>query len=420
MTVLIKSAKVIAPDSAFHQKTVNILIADGKLKKISESPIASSADRVIEGEGLGVSKGWFDSSVSFGEPGYEERETIANGLLTAAKSGFSVIALNPETSPVIDHHSAVDFLKHKAESHATALYPIGALTQGSQGEGLAELFDMSRAGAVAFGDYKRAMRNPNLLKIALQYAQGFDGLVQSFPLDEQLAKSGLVNEGPVSTTLGLKGIPTFTEEVQIARDLRILEYTGGKLHIPTITTAKSVALITAAKKKGLDVTCSVAIHNLFFTDEVLKEFDARYKVMPPLRCEHDRCALVEAVKNDLIDMVTADHQPVNAELKKLDFAHAAYGSIGLESAFGALNTLFGLEKSIALLTAGRRRFKIAEPEIKEGETADLSLFKAKENYTFKKNNIHSTSTNAIFLGQELKGQALGVYANQKLIITGDE
>src|SRR5699024_5208868 len=214
--------------------------------------------------------------------------------------------------------------------------------------------------------------------------------------------------------------PAFTEEVQVGRDLKILEYTGGKLHIPTITTAKSVALIAEAKKKGLDVTCSVAIHNLFFTDEVLKEFDAAYKVMPPLRSEHDRSALVEAVKEGLIDMVTTDHQPINTELKTLDFAHAAYGTIGLESAFGALNTLFGLEKSIALLTAGRGRITLAETQLEEGEVADISLFKADENYTFTKHNIHSTSTNAIFLGQALKGKALGVYANQKLILTGDE
>lgn len=415
MKVLIKTAKVIAPESPFHQKTVDILIDNGKISKIG-TDIKTNVDQEFTADNLHVSTGWFDSSVSFGEPGYEERETLENGLLTAAKSGFSAIALNPDMNPVSDQHSAIDFLKNKATNSATKLYPIGALTQKSEGEELAEMYDMFLAGAVAFGDYKKSVQNTNLLKIALQYAQGFDGLVQAFPNEHTLSKNGVMNEGKVSASLGLKGIPTFVEELQISRDLAVLEYTGGKLHIPTISTVKSVELIEEAKKKGLDVSCSVAIHNLFFTDDSLCEFDSVFKVIPPLRTEKDRKALVEAVKNNVIDMVTSDHRPLDIENKKLEFEHAEFGSLGLESAFGALNKVFGTQKSIALLTRGRERFKIQPPKIEEGKEANLTLFDPLKIYSFKEKDIYSSTKNSMFLSTELQGKALGIFANNRLIL----
>jgi len=197
---------------------------------------------------------------------------------------------------------------------------------------------------------------PNLLKIALQYASTFDGLVLSFPQDNNIAASGVMNEEETSTTIGLKGIPSLAEELQVARDLHLLEYTKGKLHIPTISTAGSVALIREAKRKKLNVSCSVTIHNLFFTDKELEGFDTNFKVLPPLRSKKDIDALISAVKDGTIDMVTSDHNPIDIEHKKVEFDHAAYGCIGLESAFGALQTIFSLKKTIELLTKGKQRF----------------------------------------------------------------
>ncbi|WP_335965265.1 dihydroorotase [Galbibacter sp. PAP.153] len=416
MNILVKSAKIVAPNSDYHLQTKDILIEDGIIKKIEDQLKSPKNTKVIDVKGLHVSEGWFDSSVSFGEPGHEERETIENGLKTAALSGFTAVAVNPNTHPVADTNADIGFLKAKASGKPTALYPIGALTVNSESVDLAELFDMKNAGAVAFGDYQKAITNPNLLKIALQYAQNFDGLVISFPQENKIAGKGVVNEEAAGTKLGLKGIPALAEELQIARDLFILEYTGGKLHIPTISTAKSVALIKEAKKKGLDVSCSVAVHNLFLTDDALTEFDTNYKVLPPLRTANDTKALLKALKDGVIDFVTSDHNPIDVENKKVEFDHALYGSIGLESAFGALQKVVPLETAIKSLTQGKIRFGIKGEGFKPGVKADLTLFDPNKTYVFKNQNIHSTSKNSAFIGQSLKGLALGIIANGQLIL----
>ncbi|MBZ9629828.1 dihydroorotase [Salegentibacter sp. LM13S] len=407
MKLLLKSATILDKHSAYNNKKLDILIENGIIKKIGED-IKSKVDKVITEKNLHVSRGWFDSSVSFGEPGFEERETISNGLDTAAKSGFTSIALNPNTYPIIDNNGAITSVKSKAAHHPVKMFPTGALTIKSEGVDLAELFDMKQGGAIAFGDYKRAVRNPNLLKIALQYAQNFNALVQSFPQEDRIAGKGMVNEEQNSTSLGLKGIPNLAEELQITRDLYLLEYTGGKLHIPTISTKKSVDLIKEAKKKGLDVSCSVAIHNLIFTDELLQDFDTNAKVLPPLRTKKDIKALIKGLKDGTIDMVTSDHTPIDTEHKKVEFDNALYGTIGLESAFGALNMIFSTEEVVEMLSRGKQRFGLEDIEIKEGNPADLSLFIPNEKYEFTEADISSTSKNSIFKGHQLKGKALGI------------
>ncbi|WP_456867146.1 dihydroorotase [Galbibacter sp. BG1] len=416
MNILLKSAKIIAPNSEYHQQIKDILIKDGIISKIDNSIATDKDTKVISYDNLHVSEGWFDSSVSLGEPGHEERETIENGLKTAGLSGFTGIAVNPNAYPIADTNADIGFLKAKASGNATNLYPIGALTIKSESVDLAELFDMKNAGAVAFGDYQQPISNPNLLKIALQYTQNFDGLVLSFPQENKIAGKGIVNEEANGTKLGLKGIPALAEELQIARDLFILEYSGGKLHIPTISTAKSVSLIKDAKAKGLDVTCSVAIHNLILTDDALIEFDTNYKVLPPLRTQKDTEVLIKALKEGIIDFVTSDHNPLDTELKKVEFDHAAYGTIGLESAFGALQTVVSTEKAIELLTSGKLRFGIPSEKIKVGSNANLTLFNPDETYTFENNHILSTSKNSAFLGENLKGKAYGILANNQLLV----
>ncbi|UNY98134.1 dihydroorotase [Zhouia spongiae] len=420
MNTLLKAVKIIDPNGDHHLKTKDILIENGIISKIEDKIEIKDNIKLVEIENLHVSQGWFDSSVSFGEPGFEERETIGNGLRTAAKSGFTSVAVNPNSNPVIDSNADIGFLKAKAFGNAVDLYPVGALTVNSEGVDLAELFDMKNAGAVAFGDYQKSVSNANLIKIALQYAQNFEGLILSFPLEKKIAGKGVVNEEVASTKLGLKGIPALAEELNIARDLFILEYTGGKLHIPTISTAKSVQLIKEAKAKGLDVTCSVAIHNLVLTDDILDEFNANYKVLPPLRTKNDVEALIMGVNEGAIDFVTSDHNPIDVEHKKLEFEHALYGSIGLESAFGVLNSIFGTEKTVDLLIKGKKRFGINESGIATGNKADLSLFAPDGVYTFGPEHIQSQSKNSAFLGRKLKGVALGIYNNGQLIINGQE
>ena len=410
MKILIKSARIIDDESPFDNQIMDILIQDGTISRISPSIEAADVDQELEYENLHVSPGWFDSSVNFGEPGFEERETIANGLRVAAMSGFTAVAVNPGNKPVTDNKGAVSFLRQKAAGQPVELYPIGALTLESRGKALAELYDMQQAGATAFGDYKQPVENPNMLKIALQYAQNFGALILSYPQDSAIAGNGQVNEQHNSTLLGLKGIPALAEELQIARDLFILEYTGGKLHIPTISTARAVDLIREAKEKGLDVSCSVSVHNLLFTDDVLKEFDTNAKVLPPLRTRGDIKALIGGIKDGTIDMVTTDHTPIDIENKKTEFDNALFGTLGLESAFGALMQVCSLKTAIKALTGGRGRFDIQEPIIEEGSDADLTFFNPEVTYTMNRNQILSSSKNSLFEGLTLKGRVYGVYA----------
>jgi dihydroorotase len=419
MNALIKSATIVDSKSDFHNEKVDILIEKGRITKISKRINNTNNYKEIRLENLHVSQGWFDSSVSFGEPGYEERGTIANGLHTAALSGFTAVALNPNTNPVVDSAPDITFIKTKSSNNATSLFPLGALTQSGNGIDLAELYDMHTAGAIAFYDYQHPIENPNLLKIALQYASNFGGLVCSFPQESKISGLGVVNEHINSTKLGLKGNPALAEELQVARDLFLLEYTQGKLHIPTISTAKSVQLIREAKSKKLDVSCSVAIHNLLLTDDELVDFNTVYKVLPPLRTTTDKEALIEGLKDGTIDMVTSDHNPIDIEGKNIEFDYAKYGTIGLESAFGALQNIFTTKKTIDLLTKGKERFGIGTHTINEGEKAEITLFNPGVSYEFSESNIHSKSKNSLFLGKTLKGKVYGIIANNKICVAND-
>ncbi|ARV14479.1 dihydroorotase [Polaribacter sp. SA4-12] len=417
MTTLIKSATIIDSSSPYHNQQKDILITNGIIGKIADSITTEDNYQVVELDNLHVSCGWFDTSVSFGEPGFEERETIKNGLNVAAKSGFTSVAVNANSNPVIDNKSAVEFLIHKSNGFATNLYPIAALTQKSKGVDMAELYDMQQSGAIAFSDYKKPIENDNLMKVALLYAQNFDGLVFSFPKNNSIAGEGIANEGINSTKLGLKGNPALAEHIQIARDIYLLEYTGGKLHIPTISSAKSVDLIKEAKKKGLQVTCSVSTHHLTLTDDELHGFDSNFKTNPPLRTVADIKALQKGIKSGVIDIITSDHNPIDIEHKKVEFSEAKDGTIGLESAFGAINSVLNLEDFIENITTKPRTiFGIENYTIQENNKAEITLFNPENNYTFTKKDILSTSKNSAFLNKNLKGKAYGIYANNQLII----
>ena len=410
MKILLQKATLIDSKHAFHYSTKDILITNGIITAIEDEIIDETAE-IISYPNLHISRGWFDSSVCFGEPGYEERETLENGLKTAGLSGFTQIAVNPNTNPITDNQSNVCYLKNAGNKTATQIHPIASFSKNQEGKLLTELYDLKQNGAVAFGDYKKAIKNAELLKIALQYAQRFDGLLISHPTDTSIGSQGGVHEGVVSTRNGLSGTPTLSEILQIQRDLAVLEYSGGKLHIPVLSSAAAVELIRKSKKQGLQISCSVALANLVFTEEELSDFNTHFKLDPPLRTDADRTALRQGVIDGTIDMVTSNHEPLNVELKHLEFEYAATGTIGLEAMFGVLCTLFPLEKVIAILTKGKTRFGIENQAIEVGQQANLSLFNPSGNGTLKEEQILSSSKNCTFLNSPTQGTVYGAINN---------
>jgi len=415
MKILLKNATIIDPKGAFHLQEVDVFIQEGKIDSIGTN-LTHEADVTVKKDNLHLSTGWFDSSVCFGEPGLEERETLINGLRTAALSGFTAIALEPETQPTIDSQSAVVQLKNYQSEYPTDIHPIAAFTKGQAGKLMTELFDLQNNGAVAFGDFLRPVENPELLKTALLYAQRFNALILSSPQENRIGGNGVAHEGNSSTQLGLSGIPSLNETLQITRDLHLLSYTGGRLHFPFVSTAEGVELIRSAKKKGLKVSCSVALANLCYTDEALFGFDTRFKVIPPLRTETDRAALKEGLLDGTIDMVSSHHQPLNKELKQVEFEHASPGTIGLEASFNLLNTLFPTQKVIEFLTRGRTTFGLKVTKIEEGQMANLSLFSPNGAGKFTAQDIHSSSQNCAFIGHNTQGKVYGSINGDKIAL----
>ena len=414
MSILIKSAKIFDANSKFNGKILDILIINGKIVEIGKRISKSKSKKIINEKNLCISVGWLDTSVCFGEPGLEERETLSNGAKTAALSGFTDVILNAETDPNLDTKADINYITSKSSEFITNIHPTGCLTKEAKSEKLADLFEMHKSGAIGFYDFKKPLNNPNLLKIALQYVQGFDGLIFSFPFEKSICYDGQIHEGLISTNYGLEGIPALSEEIMLERDLKILEYTGGKMHVPCISTKESVELIKEAKKNNVNVTCSVSINNLFFNDEKVKNFDTRFKVLPPIRSEVHRKALLKGLDDGIIDFVTSDHTPIDIDNKKTDFVNSLFGSTGLESFFGALNSLFSTEKSIDILTKNKNVFGIAENKIEEGEVANLTLFDPNYKYTFTKDHIISKSKNSCFIDSDLTGKSFGTISNNSI------
>jgi dihydroorotase len=410
MSILIKSATIVDSKSNLNFKKKDILIREGIIVDIADT-IVTKTDQIFDFKDLHVSRGWMDTSVSFGEPGYEERENIDNGLLTAASSGFTSILLNPDCYPLVDNHSAVEFLKKKSLKSTTKIYPIANLTSNSDGKNLASLYDMKLAGAVAYGDYKKSITDSSILKISLEYTKTFGGRVISFCQDNFLSQNGVINESIVSTEKGLRGIPDISESINIYRDIEILNYTGGKIHIPYVNTKKGVELIREAKKKKLDITASASLAHIFLSDKDIDDYNTNLKIIPPLRSEMDSNSLKEGLIDGTIDYLTSMHEPLNIDVKKVVFDHAEPGSIGLESVFGLMCNNFTLEKTIDILTRNKSIFEIKNYEIKIGSHADLTLFNPDKTYEFAEDHILSTSKNCAFIGSKLKGIVYGSINN---------
>jgi dihydroorotase len=409
MTILIRNARVIDPRSPHHQAIQDILVSDGVISQVGTG-ITAHADEVLDIPGLHVSPGWVDSFAHASDPGFEFRETLESFSQAAAAGGFTHALLVPNTKPVVQDKSQVMAICNRPLPAPVSLHPIGAISKNTDGKELAEMYDMKASGAVAFSDGLRPVQSAGLLIKALQYVRAFDGVVIQVPDDQSISPHGLVNEGVMSTRLGLAGKPAMAEELMVARDIKLARYAESSLHFTGISSRKSIEYIRRAKESGLRVTASVTPYHLYFTEDDLTGYDTNLKVNPPLRTEADRQALLQAVLDGTIDCVATHHMPLDKDSKICEFEYARPGMTGLETAFGLLGEL-GLEpeKIVDLLSiAPRRIFGLPPSVIGYGHEADLTLFLPGESHIFTETDIRSKSRNTPFVGRSLKGKVAGV------------
>jgi dihydroorotase len=416
MKVLIKKAHIICSTSPFHGQLKDILIVDGKIEKISEN-ITENADEIVANDNLHVSIGWMDIFAHFADPGSEYKETIETGAAAAAAGGFTDVMVLPNTNPVVSSKSQVEYIVQRASTTAVNIYPIASITKNAEGKDLAEMYDMRSSGALAFSDGTHPVQSPGVLLKALQYMLSIDGVIMQLPDDRSIAAHGLMNEGIVSTRLGLPGRPALAEELMIERDIELLRYTNSKLHITGLSTRKGIALVEKAKAEGLKITASVTPHHCFFCDEDLEGYDTNLKVNPPLRTRADMMAIRESISNGTINCIASHHMPQHWDDKTCEFEYAKNGMIGLETLFGVVN---GFEKDIVSLVnkltiAPREIFNIEIPGIKEGANACLTMFDPGQEYIFEASMIKSKSRNSPFIGKTLKGKVIGIINKQKIV-----
>lgn len=417
MTVLIKQANISGSSSPLQGQVKDIFIQDGIIKQIADN-ISGAADITISESNLYVSIGWVDVFSNFADPGYEHRETLETGAAAAAAGGFTDVLITPNTNPTVSGKSVVEYIKQKSQHLAVNIHPIGAVSKNLEGKELSEMYDMHQSGAKAFGDGSLSIQSPGILLKALQYVLPIDATVIQVPDDKSISAHGLMNEGIVSTQLGLPGKAAIAEELMIARDIELLRYTGSKLHITGVSTEKGIALIEEAKKQELRVTCSVTPMHLLFCDEDLKEYDTNLKLNPPLRTASDRAALQKAFKDGIIDCVASHHSPQHWDDKTCEFEYAKNGSESLEAVYGVANQFAKGYHSLVeqMAVAPRKIFGLPVPEIAEGSEALLTLFVPDADYIFEEGMIKSKSKNNPFTDKTLKGKVIGIINKKNLVL----
>ncbi len=419
MSILLRQVKIADPASPFHNKVKDILIKDQQIVSITDH-YDGNADTVFEKAGTVVTPGWVDPFVHFCDPGMENRETLITGANAAQVGGFTTVCTLPNTQPVLDNKTQVTYIKQQNNSLPINIFPIGALSKKIEGKDLAEMIDMYNNGAVAFSDGLQPVQSTLLFLKALQYVKAFDGVVIQMPIDKSLGSLGLMNEGILSTQLGLPGIPAIAEELIISRDIELLRYTNSSLHITGVSTAKGITMIAAAKKEGLSLTCSVTPYHLFFTEEDLKEYNTLLKVFPPLRTKKDQEALLKAVEEGIVDCISSHHLPQDWDGKTIEFENAKAGIASIETTFSAvlqkIPTLTE-EKIAALFSINARKiFKINSASIQENQIADLTLFNTSENTQMSQSVSASKSANSPFWDISLKGKVIGTVVKNSLYI----
>ena len=409
MKLLLKQATIVSPSSPFNGQIKDILITNGVITTISNS-ITDKADQVIEQTGLCVSIGWMDMFADFADPGFEQKENIESGAKAAAAGGFTDVMLIPNSYPVVDNKSQVEYVVQKARQAGINIHPIGAVSKNTEGKELSEMYDMRQSGALAFSDGIKTVQNSGLVLKALQYVKSFGGTIIQIPDDAGIGTNGLMNEGIISTQMGLPGKPLLAEELMVARDLKLARYADSKIHFTGISSPKSLDYIKRSKESGIQVSCSITPYQVYFCDEDLQGYDTNLKLNPPLRTKADMLAVRKALLDGTIDCVASHHLPQHWDNKTCEFEYAKPGMISLESMFAVLMSC-GLPAKdfVQMQTINIRNiFGLPIPEIKEGEPASLTLFTPDNEFVFEESMTRSKSKNTPFTGKKLRGKVVGI------------
>lgn len=423
MTLHIKNGRLVDPKNN-RDGFFDLVIERGRVTQISKKGSKVDNADVIDAKGMIVAPGFIDLHTHLREPGFEYKETIESGTKAAAAGGFTTICCMANTDPVNDQASVTEtILKHASERGVVRVLPIGAVTKGLQGKELAAIGELKKAGCVALSDDGLCVENSHLLRVAMDYAKSFDLPIFTHALDPCLAAGGVMNEGALATRLGLRGIPNAAEDTMIARDLYLAELTTCRLHICHVSTAEGVDLVLRAKAKGLRVSCEVTPHHLALNDERIRDYDTDAKMMPPLRSEKDRQALVTALQKGMIDAIATDHAPHAVIDKEVEFDCAACGVIGLETALGIvtqyINKSFDLSKLIACLTMQPAGILgIESGGLAKGNAADVVIFDPRETWVVEPQHFHSKSKNSPFKGMKLTGRVRYTLVEGKIVYGG--
>ncbi len=416
--ILIKNARLIEPQSEFHLQQVDLLLQNGKIEQIAPT-ISRDNIETFTSENLHVSLGWMDLRANFSDPGMEDREDLESGAMAAWQGGFTSVGLSPQTEPVADNKAGIQYIKGASISSPVNLLPYGAFSRETKGEELSEIYDMNRAGALAFSNGKRSVKNSALMKLALLYNRDLKKPLQVQSYDAELMSEGQMHEGAKSTWLGLKGIPEIAETISQERDITLAEYCEAPLHFNGISSSKSVALIESAQKKGIAISGDVNLMNLLFSADDLESYDSRLKVFPPLREKSDQKSLIQALKKGTLKGIASNHEPRTIEEKRCEFDLASFGAATLEGFFGALNA--ALEKDMELsqiiyhISRAPRELTGYQENmhLKAGEAAELTFFNPSLEWSWQDFQPQSKAANYPFGLIPLKGKALATFVKGK-------
>jgi dihydroorotase len=420
MNILIKNGTVVDPANEVEDK-LDVLVSDDKIAMLGKpGSLSTDGAKVIDAAGKLIVPGLIDMHVHLREPGFEYKETILTGTAAAKAGGFTSVCCMPNTNPVNDNRSITDFIISRAREGSSRVYPIGAVTKGSRGEELAEMGELSQAGCVAVSDDGKPLMNASLMRRAMEYSKIFDILIISHCEDSTLSDKGVMNEGSISTELGLRGIPRAAEDVMTGRDISLSELTGCRLHIAHVSTAGSVAMIREAKKRGVKVTAETCPHYFTLTDEAVRGYNTMAKMNPPLRTAEDVIAIKQGLKDGTIDVIATDHAPHGMDEKSGEFDYAPFGIVGLETAVGL--TLRLVKEGVLSFSEAVRKLsinpstilKIHAGTLTPGSEADITIIDAEIPWTVDSAEFKSKARNTPFNGWKLAGRAVQTIVGGRL------